>query len=462
MHTRASDGSGTVDDLVAAARASGLDFIVVSDHNRLQPTTYEYREGVLVVHAEEYTSADGHVLMLDVDTVRVSEADSADLYWRLPYHREIDDAAVRFAAHPNARRYWRDRTASTIDGMELWNADSEWRNDTPLDWIEALTLLPFRPELGMLALVDRPDRNLAFFDSASVGRTLAITCAVDAHARIDITDDWFIAFPSYGLTLGLVHQHVALTEPLTGDPDVDGPILVSSMLQGGGHCAIGGLADDAGVRIEHGNGALSVAVPDDIARPRIRIYRNGSVVAQEEASALRVPTTEPGMYRVEIDVRARLIRPRWFPWILSAPIWVGPSPDDPPAWLLGTFEDDYGNRHHISENSWVQEPDVRYDIERWMGSREFLVARNGPENEADPGLWTRIDWMPLDSVRPDPDDVPSTGAAWTWGFCLATWNASTLSDARRAGTADRSAPRTGCGGFPFSRMRPVDEPGGSP
>lgn len=456
MHTSASDGSGTVDDLVDAALHHGLDFIVVSDHNTREPTTYEYRRGVLVVHGEEVTSISGHVMLLDVDTVRISEADSVDRYWGLAYHREFGDAGVRIAAHPNGRRYWRDRTAATIDGMELWNADSEWRNDTAGDWLEALTLLPFRPALGMMALVDRPDRNLAFLDSAAVGRTLTTTCAVDAHARIDITDDWLIAFPSYRMTLGLVHQHVVLDRPLTGDADVDGPMLVSSILHGGGHCSIGGLADDSAVRIREEGGVLSVRLPEDIRRARIRVFRNGDVIVEEEGLALDVPATEPGMYRVEVDVRARLVRSRWFPWILSAPVWVGPSPDDPPEWLLGTFEDDYGNRYTISRDTWVQEPDVVYEVERWIGSQAFVLARNGSGNASDAGLWTRIDWVDL-RTREDAAASPAgTESEWPWGFCISTWNAATLADARATETADRAEPRTGCGGFPFSRMRRIE------
>ena len=462
MHTLESDGSGTVDDLVDAAVAHGLDFIVVTDHNTLKPTTYEYRRGVLVVHGEEFSSVLGHMVMLDVDTVRVREADSLDRFHGLTYHRDPGDVGVRIAAHPNGRRFWRDRSASTLDGLELWNADSEWRNDGPLDWLEALTLLPLRPSLAMLALVDRPSDNLAFLDSASVGRTLSTTCAVDAHSRIDLTETRFLRFPSYATSLGLVHQHLPIPEVPTGDASVDGPRLVEAIRSGGGHCAIGGVADDGGVRIEQTPDGIRVSVPDDIPRVRIRVVRNGNLVVEEESHSVRVATAEPGMYRVEIDVRVRLIRSRWLPWILSAPLWVGPRPDDPPAYLLGSFEDDYGNRYTITPEAWVQEPDVRYGVDWWYGSQGFLVARNAPDNPTDAGLWTRIDWVRLgadesttgtqgrDATSVDGDN------GWTWAFCLSTWDAPTRADARATEGADSATPRSGCGGFPFSRMRRVE------
>jgi hypothetical protein len=444
MHTRRSDGSGTIDDLVDAAVSHDLDFIVVSDHNTEEPTRYEYRRGVLVVLGEELTTLRGHVMMLQVDTVRVSEPDSTDRAHGLPFHRTLGDAGLTFVSHPNGRRYWRDRTMHDVDGMEIWNADSEWRNDGVRDWIEALTLLPFRPELGMMALVDRPGRNLALLDSVTSVRDIATTCAVDAHARIRITDDLLIPFPSYHTTLGLVQHHLRLVQPLTGDAERDGVTVTESLRRGEGYCAMEGLADDTDVQIRVDDGELRVEIPGELEHARIRVYRDGSVVAEQEGWEARVPLSEPGAYRVEVDLRARLLRTRWFPWILSAPIRVGPSPDDPPPALLGTFEDDYGNRYEISEDRWQEGPSARYRVKEWRGSQRYLVAQAVSETGATDGGWTRIDWLPLDDGQP-----------WSWGFCTSTWDAATFAEARASDVADSTDPRTGCGGFPFSRMRRI-------
>ena len=443
MHTRLSDGSGTVDDLVEAAVSEGLDFIVVSDHNTAEPTRYEYRRGVLVIVAEELSAPTGHVMLLDVDTVRASEPDSTDRAFGFPLHRPLGDAGLLLVSHPNGRRYWRDRSLSTVDGAEIWNADSEWRNDTVLDWIEALTLLPFRPALGMMALVDRPDRNLALIDSVSAVRDIATTCAVDAHARIRITDDFLIPFPSYRMTLGLVQHHLRLTEPLTGDAERDGAIVTESLRRGEGYCAIGGVADAAAVRIEAAGEELIVAVPPAVESARIRIYRDGTLVEDREGPELRLPVSEPGSYRVEIDVRARLLRARRLPWILSAPIRVGRSPDDPPTSVLGGFEDDYGNRHEISDTVW-QDVGTRYRVEEWRASQQYLIARLDDASAPGATAWARIDWVLL-----------GDGSPWAWAFCISDWDAHTYAEARASGAADRADLRTGCGGFPFSRMRPI-------
>ena len=45
-----SDGGGTADEVIAAARAAGLGFVVISDHNNLDAKPLEgYRDGVLVL-----------------------------------------------------------------------------------------------------------------------------------------------------------------------------------------------------------------------------------------------------------------------------------------------------------------------------------------------------------------------------------------------------------------------------
>jgi hypothetical protein len=340
MHTVASDGSGSVDDLVDAAIGNELDFIVVSDHNSQLPTRYEYRRGVLVILAEEYSSPRGHMLLLGMDSVRLGEPDSLDLWAQQTAHRFTEEAQLTFVSHPSGKRPWRDRTLSTVDGIEIWNADSEWRNDGVVDWLEALTLLPFRPELGMLALVDRPAENLALLDSVLPQRASRATCAVDAHARIPITRDVLIPFPSYGLTLALIHQHLSLAEPFTGDAEADAKRVFEALGRGSGHCSIGVLGDARSVRIDVEADAsarsreVRVDLPAATRDARIRVYLGGVAAHEEVTNQLRWATREAGPLRVEIDRNVRLVRRRWLPWVVTGSLGDArmdetPKPESP-------------------------------------------------------------------------------------------------------------------------------------
>jgi Xaa-Pro aminopeptidase len=115
----------------------------------------------------------------------------------------------------------------------------------------------------------------------------------------------------------------------------------------------------------------------------------------------------------------------------------------PPPALLGRFMDDYGNSFRVSPEIFEQLPRGRFRIVEWHAREQYFIAQNDSTNPGDAGLWTRIDWMPLDGMPP-----------YVWGFCMTAYRAATAEAARATPAADRSAPRVGCGGYPFSRLRP--------
>ena len=112
-----------------------------------------------------------------------------------------------------------------------------------------------------------------------------------------------------------------------------------------------------------------------------------------------------------------------------------------PRALLGTWADDYGSRHLVSDTAWAHEGANLYQIVRWDSAGQFAIGRNMSSHEH--GKFTRIDWVRLEGMPP-----------WRWAFCLSTWNAPTADSAARVTTARRDTPRTGCSGFPFTRLKP--------
>jgi SSS family solute:Na+ symporter len=114
----------------------------------------------------------------------------------------------------------------------------------------------------------------------------------------------------------------------------------------------------------------------------------------------------------------------------------------PPAELLGEFQDDYGSAFRISATEWVHLPRSRYHIVIWDTAGQYLIARNDEANSSAPGLWTRIDWVALPGMAP-----------YTWAFCMSAYEAPSREAAEATSIARRETPKTGCNGFPFSRMR---------
>lgn len=123
-----------------------------------------------------------------------------------------------------------------------------------------------------------------------------------------------------------------------------------------------------------------------------------------------------------------------------------PADSLPPA-LVGAFVDDYGNTYTVSQAEWRQGSAV-YHLIKYDARGRYLVAHNAPENRSDPDKYSRIDLVMLDGGT----------EGWTWGFCLSAWKAATPEEAEAAAPADPRTPRTGCHGFPFSRMKRARSP----
>ncbi len=115
-----------------------------------------------------------------------------------------------------------------------------------------------------------------------------------------------------------------------------------------------------------------------------------------------------------------------------------------PTMLLGTFEDDYGVSYTIKNSILYQHTANTYHIKYWNHEEQYLIAQNDTDNASGRKSWTRIDWIEL------PDMAP-----YTWAYCLSAYNAKTAREAEEVEIANRNEPRTGCNGFPFSRMKPT-------
>ena len=123
-------------------------------------------------------------------------------------------------------------------------------------------------------------------------------------------------------------------------------------------------------------------------------------------------------------------------------------PQTIPAFLTGQFEDDYGISYSISDSLFTMENHTKLHIREWNTEEQYFIGQNDSLNQYDPLLYTRIDWMEFEGMEP-----------YEWGFCMSAYDAPSADSARAVTTTDRSTPKTGCGGYPFSRMKRVNDEG---
>ena len=139
-----------------------------------------------------------------------------------------------------------------------------------------------------------------------------------------------------------------------------------------------------------------------------------------------------------------------FCWILFSGCITGTrvnhqSLKQAPSVLLGHFTDDYGSSYTITKKLWKHGTKAQYHLLQYNKEGQFFIARNDKDNPSDPGLYTRIDIIYFEGMEP-----------WRWGYCLTAYKATTMMEAQNTTSTDRTNPRKGCNGFPFSRMKPTE------
>jgi hypothetical protein len=382
VHTTLSDGGGSPQEVIAAAREAGLGFVGITDHNNLDAKPLEgYHGGVLVLVGSELSTTAGHLLALGIpDPVFRFSGDAQD---GLEDVRDL--GGIAFAAHPLSPRddlRWTGWDLPGPWGLELINGDSEWRTTGRLQMLSTAALYCINQRYALLGSLNPPEETLARWDRLLAQRDVAGIVGTDAHSRLPLTKTWSLRFPSYQSLFSLLQNHVLLDSPLTGEVGPDTAAIVNALRHGRSYVGLDGLAPAGGFffTVEGGGrrwtmGGAVPAGPGLTLRAGGRLPRGSQVVVLRDGRPLaaavggaEIAISGPGVYRVEVKV------PRWrVPWILSNPIYVfaeraqeeraqraawAPEPTVPPlAAVLDRFQGTTTFRPEFDPSSWV-DPEV--------------------------------------------------------------------------------------------------------
>lgn len=349
VHTNASCGSGSLSQVISAAKEADLSFLAITDHN-LTLSDAEVAAAdppeFAVIDGEEVSTASGHFLALGVSDSRWQRGTGFNARTLMASSRS--HGAVNFIAHPyGLRDRWSDWGASDYDGIEIFNDDAVWRKNKVFDIAVAALLYPLNSRLALLRLARTPSENLAKWDELSAQRPVAGICGSDAHANL-LVNQWSVAhFPSYLSVFSLTRQHVLL--PDHADPDkASAEAILAAIKAGNSFCAVDALSPADGFIQSISNAAesskssgpgdtvafqpeqrLRVKTPPSKEVPVIRVLRDGREIANVRSASLDIPIAGPGRYRTE----AYLPQPgltgwhRWTLWIFSNPIYVTAKPN---------------------------------------------------------------------------------------------------------------------------------------
>lgn len=242
IHTTLSDGGGTPEEVVAAAKAAGLGFVVITDHNNLDAKPAEgYRDGVLVAVGTELSTTAGHVLGLGIpDPAFRFSGDALD---------SLDDirtlGGFAFAAHPTSPRSdfrWTGWDLPGPWGLELLNGDSQWREAGWLRLLRTAALYTVNPRFALLRSLTPPEAALAQWDALLARRDVAGIVGADAHSRVPLGKRISLRFPSYESLFGLARNHVLLEAPLSRTYESDERSVLEALARGRSYLALDALA----------------------------------------------------------------------------------------------------------------------------------------------------------------------------------------------------------------------------
>jgi hypothetical protein len=321
VHTTRSDGRGTLAEVLAAARAAGLQFVVVTDHNVLAPEDAGWHDGVLVIEASEASSRFGHVVAVGLPRALTLAERNGE-----PLEVIAAQGGQAVLAHPfHPRRPWSGWERGPWRGVEVVSNDTAWGEITVgRGWgrlLPGLAALPFDAARTVIGLVPSTAREEAVLDAAlrgpqpaPVGRTdgslsppRVLLCSADAHG-----------YPSYRAAFEAFSMHVPVRP--SGDAAVDGQAVVAALLDGRATCVFDGVAPAAKVRLAADGQALRLTAEAALDGAEGRLWRGGAVVAtgRGEGGAVRFECPGgcgPGTYRAVVTRGGR-------PWLFTNPLVI--------------------------------------------------------------------------------------------------------------------------------------------
>ncbi len=310
MHTRYSDGTGTHKDIAQAAIKTGLDAVIVTDHNVLIMLVFNANRDLATLADDPQALING-----------VNEAGGLSFI-----AHPLDPEAPAFNETDISWEAW---DVHGYTGIELWNGLSEFKTvlHTKLHGAFYAFFPHFIGHHPMLETLQRWD------DLLISGERVVAIGGSDAHAlHMHMGPIHRVIFP-YDFHFRNVNTHVFIPQPLTGDLPTDKKMIYDALAAG--RCFVGydlpastrgfifkgkGLEQSAmmGEEIPAKRG---VTLQAHLPKPaEFRLIKDGKTISiWKNSYSCAYSAIQPGVYRVEVW-RNYLGLKRG--WIFSNPIYL--------------------------------------------------------------------------------------------------------------------------------------------
>ncbi|HYW72599.1 MAG TPA: hypothetical protein VE961_16370 [Pyrinomonadaceae bacterium] len=338
--------TGTFSELIAAARANQLDFVIMTEHPQSNFDTSAMtlngtHEGILFVNGNEVSTANGDRLLLIPGSAAAATADQRPTQDLIKEQRAIGGLAI--VAYPSESQNWHQTYAN---GIEIYNLFSNARAINPVVmFFDGLWSYRSYADLMFANFFSRPAENLRQWDEGlPYHLPLVAVAGNDAHSNIGLSlndssgNQWLgVKLDPYGRSFRVVRTHVLIKK----DQGLTRESLLEALSQG--HCYISFdiFGDPSGFSFvaqdlnnpESFNAIMGGSVPATgrtrftVTSPlncRFVLYKDGQAIDQKTGNTAEFIVHDRGRYRIELYLDALPSPVHGQPWIISNPIDVQP------------------------------------------------------------------------------------------------------------------------------------------
>ena len=348
IHVHSSLGghsTGNFAELIAAAKANQLDFVIMTEHpqqdfDTAAMTLNGMHAGVLFMNGNEVATSNGDRLLLIPGFGGAASAGAKTTQEVIDQQRS--SGGLSLAAYPADSQNWQ---TTSVDGVEVYNLFTNTRGINPVvTFFDGLWSYGSYPELMFANFFARPAENLKRWDDAisTSNRKLIALAGNDAHSNVGISvndaagKQWLgIKLDPYDRSFRTVRTHVLVKK----DKGLSRESLLEAIALG--HCYIafdifgdakgfgftatgGGSQKILGDEIDLANGlSLKARAP---LNSRFTLLRDSTVLDQKSGTTADFPISAPGAYRIEAYLDSLPAPTKGQPWIISNPIYVRRRP----------------------------------------------------------------------------------------------------------------------------------------
>jgi len=343
IHVHSSLGghsTGTFAELIAAAKANQLDFVIMTEHpepdfNTAAMTLNGRFGGVLFVNGNEVVTSNGDRMLLIAGSGTASAPGSQTTEAVVAIQN--GSGRLSIAAYPTESRSWQ---TSAVDGVEVYNLFANTREANKLFlFFDGLWSYRTYSDLMFANFFSRPSENLSRWDEAIAAgkRRLIATAGNDAHSNIGLSvndasgKQWLgVKLDPYERSFRVVRTHVlirkekGLTRESLLEAISQGHCYVSFDLFGNGKgfsfAASGAETKIMGDEIAFADG-LRLTATTPLAG-RFVLFKDGGLIDQKSGSKAEFAIYTKGVYRLEVYLDSLPPPATGKPWILSNPIYI--------------------------------------------------------------------------------------------------------------------------------------------